>query len=108
MPTDPPCEECEEIILEYKRACLEFWLNANQETRDACRAMGDLMGGGSGTEAALGMLRPFEPFRGPVSADETKVKTPLAEVVRRKLKHQAKTGHYVKFPVVKPSSSDLS
>jgi hypothetical protein len=31
MPTHPPCEECEEIILEYKRACFDFWLNANQE-----------------------------------------------------------------------------
>jgi hypothetical protein len=110
MPTDAPFEECEAIILEYKRACLELWLDANQETRDACRAIRHLMGGGSDAEAACpqALLRPFEPFRGPVSADAKKVKTPIAEVIHRKFEHQAKTGHYVKFPLAKPSSSDLS
>jgi len=35
-------------------------------------------------------------------------KSRMAEVIYLKIQHQSKTGHYVKFPIVKPSSSDLS
>jgi hypothetical protein len=63
---------------------------------------------GRETEAAQGLLRPFVPFRGLVSANDRKVETPIAGVVRRKLEHQGKSGHYVKFPMIRPSSSDLS
>jgi hypothetical protein len=110
MPTDAPCEECEAIILEYKRACLDFWLNASQETQDACRAIGHLVGGGSEADVARAqaLLRPFEPFRGPVKADSKMGKSRMADVIYRKVQHQSKTGHYVKFPMAKPSSSDLS
>ena len=110
MATGVPCEECEAIMLEYKRACLDFWLNANQETRDACRAIGRLIGGCSDADAARAheLLRPFVPFRGPVKADAKMGKSRIADVIFRKFQHQSKTGHYVKFPTAKPSASDLS
>ena len=110
MPADAPCEECEAIILEYKRACLDFWVNASEETRNACRSIGHLIGGGSDAEVARAqsLLRPFEPFRGPAKADAKMGKSRIAEVIYREIQHQSKTGHYVKFPMVKPSSSDLS
>ena len=48
------CEECEAITLEYRRAWLDFWLNASDETRDACRALWQLVAGGSEAHRELG------------------------------------------------------
>jgi hypothetical protein len=58
------CDECEAIILEYRRACIEFWLNSSEETRDACRAIGQLVAGCREADAAHAeeLLRPFKPL----------------------------------------------
>jgi hypothetical protein len=58
------CDECEAIILEYRRACIEFWLNSSDETRDACRAIGQLVAGCREADAAHAeeLLRPFKPL----------------------------------------------
>ena len=70
MPTSTPCEECEAILLEHKRAYLDFWLNAREETRDACRAIGQLIAWGSEADVARAqeLLRPFKPSN-PVNAE---------------------------------------
>jgi hypothetical protein len=39
------CEQCDAILLEYRIAYLDFWERASQETRDACKAVGELIGG---------------------------------------------------------------
>jgi hypothetical protein len=39
MKKSTSCAECESIALEYREACVAFWLNASEETRDACRAI---------------------------------------------------------------------
>ena len=46
------CEECAAITLEYRRAYLDFWLHASNETRDACRALAQLVAGGSEADVA--------------------------------------------------------
>jgi hypothetical protein len=64
MATDPTCEECAAIVLEYERAYLEFWVNASEETREGCRAIGQLVTGGTEDDLARAheVLRPFKPF----------------------------------------------
>jgi hypothetical protein len=37
------CEVCKAIALKYKRAWLDFWLNASEQTRNGCRAIGQLL-----------------------------------------------------------------
>jgi hypothetical protein len=123
------CEECEAIILEYQQACLVFWLNASKETRDGCRAIGQLVAGGSESDVtrAQELLRPFkaaifepkmterrallEAYVGSAfdqvgGESGGKGSSRMAELVYRKLQHQFKSGHYVSF---RPApSSDLS
>jgi hypothetical protein len=109
-----PCAECEAITLEYRRACLDFWLNASDETRDACRAIGQLLAGGSEADAAQDLLHPFKP-----ETSESKMNgrfleayvgngvdqvrgefvgkgsSRIAGLMSRKLQHQFKSGHHV-------------
>lgn len=97
METDPTCEECAAILVEYKRACLDFWMNASEETREGCRAIGQLVAGG--TEADLAHARdvlprftPFAPYANP---DARMSPSRIAGLWFRRFQHQAKTGHYV-------------
>jgi hypothetical protein len=96
MPTDPPCEECAAILVEYERACLEFWANASEETREGCRAIGQLVAGG--TEADLDRAREvlpsFKSSKPYVNAYAYMRPSRMAEVTMRKFQHEAKTGHY--------------
>jgi hypothetical protein len=110
MATDPSCEECAAILLEYERAYLDFWRSASEETREGCRAIGQLLTGG--TEADLDRARevlpPFTPFRPYASADAWMGPSPMAELAIRRLQHTGKTGHYLTlrplwFPPLPPS-----
>ena len=97
MPTDPTCEECAAIRLEYERACLEFWANASEETREGCRAIGRMIAGGTeaDVERAREVLRPFKPFTPYANADARMSPSRMAGLWFRKYQHAAKTGHYV-------------
>ena len=117
------CEECEAITLEYRRAWLDFWLNASDETRDACRALWQLVAGGSEADVARAqeLLRPFGPAtfapkrNGRAAAyvgsafDQAggefvgKGASRMQELAYRKLQHQFKSGHYVSFRPSPPS-----
>ena len=39
------CRECEAILLEYRRAYRDFWLDASPETRNAYQSVANLIGG---------------------------------------------------------------
>jgi hypothetical protein len=113
MPTAPTCEECAAIRLEYERACLEFWLNASEETREGCRAIGQLVTGGTEDDLARAheVLRPFKPFTPHANADARMSPSRMAGLWVRKFQHAAKTGHYVRLrpPGLRPlPPSDLS
>lgn len=110
MPTSAPCEECQAIILEYERASLDFWLNASEETRDACRAIGQLVAGGTDADLARAheLLAPFKPC---VNADVRYSPSRMGPLFYKKFQHEAKTGHYISLRLVslRPSPpSDLS
>jgi hypothetical protein len=99
--------------MEYERACLDFWLNASEETRDACRAIRQLVAGGTEADVAHAhqLLSPFKAFKSPVNADAMMSSSRMGPLVYRKFQHEAKTGHYVGLrPVgLRPSPpSDLS
>jgi hypothetical protein len=119
------CEECKAIALEYKRAWLDFWLNASEETRDGCRAIGQLFNGGSEADLARAqeLLRPFksatfepnlnepttllEAYVGSVfdqvrGESVDKHSSLISELAYRKLQHQFKSGHYVSFRLSLP------
>ncbi len=112
MPTDPTCKECAAIRLEYQRACLEFWANASEETREGCRAIGQLVTGGTEDDLARAheVLRPFKPFTAYANADARMSPSHMAGLWIRKFQHAAKTGHYVSLrpPGLRPPPSDLS
>jgi hypothetical protein len=99
MPTDPTCEECAAILLEYERACLEFWLNASEETREGCRAIGQMLTGGTEADVARAreVLPPFKPFTPYANADARMSPSRMAGLWVRKFQHAAKTGHYVRL-----------
>jgi hypothetical protein len=118
------CEECEAITLEYRRAWLDFWLNASDETRDACGALWQLVAGGSDADVARAqeLLRPFKPAtfapkrNGRAAFLEAYVgsafdqgesvgkgSSRMQELAYRKLQHQFKSGHYVSFRPSPPS-----
>ena len=108
-----PCEECQAIVMEYERACLDFWLNASEETRDACRAIRQLVTGGSEADVAHAqqLLPPFKAFKSPVNSDGRMGPSRIGPLVYRKVQHEARTGHYVSLrPVyLRPSPpSDLT
>ena len=118
------CEECEAITLDYRRAYLDFWLNASDETREACRALWELVAGGSEADVARTqeLLRPFKPAtfelkrNGRAAFLEAyagsafdqgesvgKSSSRMQELAYRKLQHQLKSGHYVSFRPSPPS-----
>ena len=97
MATEPICEECAAIVLEYERACIEFWANASEETREGCRAIGQMVAGGTEADLARAseVLRPFKPFTPYANADARMSPSRMAGLWVRKFQHAAKTGHYV-------------
>ncbi len=99
--------------MEYERACLDFWLNASEETRDACRAIRQLVAGGTEADVAHAhqLLAPFKAFKTPVNDDASMRASRIGPLVYRKIQHEAKTGHHVSLRPVwfRPSPpSDLS
>jgi hypothetical protein len=99
MATEPTCEECAAIRVEYERACLEFWLNASEETREGCRAIGQLVTGGTEADLARAheVLAPFKLFTRYANADARMSPPCMAGLWVRKFQHAAKTGHYVRL-----------
>jgi hypothetical protein len=109
------CRECEAILLEYRRAYRDFWLNASPETRDVYQSVANLIGGTEDDVVRLEGLVP--PFRN-VSAEQLSIEhrraggpylgtsdsERICEVFGRKIKHQMATGHFVKFAIGKGSS----
>ncbi len=91
---DNPCRECAEIAQEYREAMIDFWNNANDRTRDACRVVAKLIRcTESGAVDAEERLRPFsshELFR-PAEESQTRI----AAAICRKCLHQHRTDHYV-------------
>jgi hypothetical protein len=109
------CRECEAILLEYRRAYRDFWLNASPEIRNAYQSVANLIGGTEDDVVRLEGLVP--PFR-TVSAEQlfiehrgegdpylgTSDSERIREVMGRKIKHQMATGHFVKFAIGEGSS----
>ena len=111
MPTDPSCEECAAILLEYERACLDFWANASEETREGCRAIGRMVAGGTDADLAHEVLPPFKSFEPSVNPYAYMSASLMAQLGIRKFQHEAKTGHYVSLrpPGLRPlPPSELS
>ena len=104
------CRECEAILVEYRRAYRDFWLNASPETRNAFQSVANLIGGTEEDVVRVEGLAP--PFR-TVSAEQlsmeyqreggpyvgTSDSERIREVMGRKIKHQMATGHFVKFAI---------
>ena len=109
------CLECEAILLEYRRAYRDFWLNASPETRNVYQSVVNLIGG---TEEDVVRVEGLAPQFRPMSAEQFSVKHlreggpylgPLGskrmrEVIGRKIKQQMATGHFVKFAIGEGSS----
>lgn len=109
------CRECEAILLEYRRAYADFWLNASPETRNVYQSVANLIGG---TEEDVVRLEGLvEPFR-TLSAEQFSVEhrreggpylgtsgsKRIRDVIGRKIKHQMTTGHFVRFAIGEGSS----
>ena len=104
------CRECEAILLEYRRAYRDFWLNASPETRNLHQSVANLIEGTEDDVVRLEGLVP--PFR-TVSAEQLSIEhwreggsylgtsdsERIREMMGRKIKHQMATGHFVKFAI---------
>jgi hypothetical protein len=102
------CKECDAIVREYRTACLDFWLGANQETRDACRSIVKLVESGTEEDAVRveTHLRPFRPIYA-ARAEFYGGSTRIRDLIFRKIKHQSETGHYVNLRPGKSPEPDL-
>ena len=104
------CRECEAILLEYRRAYRDFWLNASPETRNMYQSVTKLIGGTEEDVVRLeGLVTPFRvataeqlsmehrreggPYLGTSGSER------IRDVIGRKIKHQMTTGHFVKFAI---------
>jgi hypothetical protein len=100
------CEECEAILRGYRIAYAEFWEQASEQTRDACRALAELLEGtGNGIQIDDGRLSKFQPM-GADRLNAAIVNTgirylrgddPLRAALLRKWQHQKATGHVVQL-----------
>ena len=102
------CLECEAILLEYRRAYRDFWLDASPETRNVYQSVANLIGGTEKDVVHVERLAP--PFR-TLSAEQlsmeyqreggrymgTSDSRRIRDVIGRKIKHRMATGHFVKF-----------
>jgi hypothetical protein len=104
------CRECEAILLEYRSAYRDFWLNASPETRNMYQAVANLIGGTeedvvrleglvlplrtvSAEQLSMAYRREGGPYLG--TSDSERIR----EAMGRKIKHQMATGHFVKFAI---------
>ncbi len=96
------CEECDAILREYKIAYLDFWERASQETRDACKALRELIGG---SEADMQSVEDHLPRFRPMSAEQLNTaalkvgvrylrgEDRIGNAMLKKSLHQKATGH---------------
>jgi hypothetical protein len=101
------CRECEAILLEYRRAYADFWLNASPETRNVYQSVANLIGGTEEVVLRLeGLAPPFRIASADPSMEHRSEGRPylgtsgserIREVMGSKIKHQMATGHFVKF-----------
>jgi hypothetical protein len=102
------CRECEAILLEYRRAYRDFWLNASPETRNVYQAVASLIGGTEEDVVRLeGLAPPFRTLRPEQLSMEhrseggsymrTSDSKRIRDVIGRKIQHQRTTGHFVKL-----------
>jgi hypothetical protein len=108
------CRECEAILLEYRRAYRDFWLNASPETRNVYQSVANLIGG---TEEDVvhveGLASPFRTLSAEQLSTEyqreagrymgTSDSKRIRDVIGRKIKHQMATGHFVQFVIAEGS-----
>jgi hypothetical protein len=104
------CRECEAILLEYRRAYRDFWLNASPETRNLYQSVANLIGGAEEDVVRLeGLVPQFRtasaeqfpmdrwreggPYGGTSGSER------IRDVIGRKIKHQMASGHFVKFAI---------
>jgi hypothetical protein len=95
-----PCLECDVILREYRIAYLDFWERASQETRDACKALGELIGG---SEADMQSVEDHLPRFRPMSGEQLNTATlryfggddRIRDAILKKWLHQKATGHIV-------------
>src|ERR1700733_11048077 len=104
------CRECEAILLEYRRAYRDFWLDASPETRNVYQSVSNLIGGTEKDVVDEKRLGP--PFQN-LSAQQlskdyqrecgrymgTSDSRRIHDVIGRKIKHRMATGHFVKFVI---------
>jgi hypothetical protein len=104
------CRECEAILLEYRRAYADFWLNASPETRNAFQSVARLIGGTEEDVLRLEVIAPPFPTlntehisMGDRRKGDPYLGTPGSEQIRNviasKIKHQMATGHSVYFVI---------
>jgi hypothetical protein len=96
------CKECDAILQEYRMAYIDFLENASQETRDACKALGELIGGSA---ADMQSVEDRVPRFRPMSAEQLNAATVKAgmgylrgddrirNAMLKKWQHQKATGH---------------
>jgi hypothetical protein len=102
------CKECDAILQEYRIAYADFWEHASEQTRDACRALGELV---RGTETDIrsveGRLSTFQPMNaGQLNAAMVNTgiqylggSDPLKAAMLKKWQHQQATGHVVRLGI---------
>jgi hypothetical protein len=66
------CKKCDAIFREYRIAYLDFRDRASQETRDACKALGELIGG---LEADMQRVEDRLPRLRPMTAQQLNIAT---------------------------------
>jgi hypothetical protein len=110
------CRECEAILLEYRRAYRDFWLNASPETRNVYKSVASLIGGTEEDVVRLeGLVTPFRTVSAEQLSTEylregcpyhlgTSDSKRIRDVIGRKIQHQMATGHFVKFAIGEGSS----
>lgn len=109
------CRECEAILLEYRRAYRDFWLNASPETRKVYQSVANIIGGTEEDVVRLeGVAPPFRTLTAEQFSTErwrqggpymgTSDSKRIRDVIGRKINHQRTTGHFVKFPIGEGSS----
>lgn len=94
------CHECEAILRDYRIAYLDFWERASQETRDACKALRELIGG---SEADMQSVEDRLPWFRPMSAQQLNAANlkyfggdeRIRDAILKKWQHQKATGHIV-------------
>jgi hypothetical protein len=80
------CNECQVIAQELSGACADAWFCADQASQDAWLAMRSLIGGTEDDVVRAEEVIPRSHFQEPLR---------INQALRRKLSHEARTGHKV-------------